>query len=219
MKKTVAVLFAFLFIALSFCSCNSSSKSYYDEFSTGTEVETIQIEKNPVATIKLSDGSKIVIELYYYTAPNAVSDFIALAKSGQYDGMAFNQVKNSCIVMLGNADGSYSPDYYIKDETHVTGTANALSHKKGVVSMIREAGSDRCTGQFFMLTKDQTHFDGRFTSFGVITEGLDVVEKIAATELNSDDMIDNPLTIKSVSVKTYGADFPSPVILPTDSEQ
>lgn len=190
---------------------NSGDKHFYDEYPTGNEIETVEVSQNPVATIKFENGSSIEIELHYETAPNAVADFIALADEGVYDGMAFNEVRNNCIVMLGAAEGEFKPPYYVMDE--INDGENKLSHTAGVVSMIRTSNSNTLTGQFFILTKDQTHFDSRFTSFGTVKAGMDVIEKIAA-EQSENGAVTSSYIIKSVSVKTFGVKFPKPTIIP-----
>lgn len=217
MKKILSVVFVFIVI-FTLCACGKQGKEFYNEFPTGEEIETIEIDKNPEATVTLTDGSEIKIELHYYAAPNAVADFIALANAGVYDGMAFNEVRNKCIVMTGAAEGDFEPPYYVMDEIQPDSNKEKLSHTAGVVSMIRTSSSDTLTGQFFILTKDQKHFDSRFTSFGTVTAGMDVIEKIAASELDGDGKLVSPYIIKSVKIDTHGAKFPNPTIIPIDRE-
>lgn len=221
-NKVLPTLSAVLIIAcvFLFVSCtggNENGGSFYDEYPTGDEIETVEVEKNPTATVTLTDGAKIEIELHYETAPNAVTDFIVLAKEGVYDSMAFNEVRNNCIVMLGSAEGEFTPPYYVKDE--INEGENKLSHTKGVVSMIRTSDSDTLTGQFFILTKDQTHFDSRFTSFGTVISGMEKIEEIAAAEKDDKNKLVSPYVIKSVKVDTYGVKFPNPTIIPIENEE
>lgn len=218
MKRIISLFLVcsmmFIFAA---CSDDSSYDSdFYEDYPTGDVVETIEIKKNPVATITLEDGSVIVMELYYYSAPNTVASFIAFAQEGVYDGMAFNMVRNSCIVMTGAAEGEFSSPYYIMDE-YVEGEENKVSHTYGAVSMSRTSYSDTVTGQFFVLTKDQKHFDGNYNAFGYVTEGMDIIEKIAASELDADNKLVKPYIIKSVKVDTHGKKFPKPNIITKDS--
>lgn len=211
MKRISSLILVFLAI-ISFCSCNKKNDgNFYDEFPTGEDVETIEVKKNPIATVKLTDGSKIKIELYYYSAPNTVADFIALANGGVYDSMAFNMVRNDCIVMMGSLDENYKIPYYVMDEAGKY--ENAISHERGVVSMIRTTDRNTVTGQFFILTEDQKHFDSRFTSFGKVIEGMDIVDEIASAHRNEDDYIISPYIIESVKVSTFGVDFPLPNII------
>lgn len=216
MKRIISI-FMIVLCVCSLCSCaKTDDLNFYDEFPTGEEINTIEIKKNPIATVTLENGSKIKIELYYYSAPNTVADFIALADAGIYEGMAFNIVRRDCIVIMGSLDESYQIPYYVMDEAGKS--ENALSHEAGVVSMIRTTTSDTVTGQFFILTDDQTHFDNRYTSFGKVIEGLEIVEEIAAAEKNENDELINPYVIKSVKIDTHGKKFPLPTIIPIDKE-
>lgn len=219
MKKLICLFIAVIMVfTLSSCSKKQSDNNndFYQEYPTGDEVETIEIKKNPVATVTLEDGSEIVIELHYYAAPNTVASFIAFAEEGVYDGMAFNMVRNSCIVMTGAAEGEFDAPYYIKDE-YVDGEENKVSHTYGAISMSRTSYSDTVTGQFFILTEDQKHFDGQYNAFGYVTEGMDVIKKIAASATDADHKLVSPYIIKSVKVKTFGTDFPKPTIIRKDS--
>lgn len=229
--KISALVLSIVLIVLSFASCGKQKDDYFKEYPTdgdSNEIETIEIKKNPTATLTLSDNSKVEIELYYYTAPNTVADFISLAKAKVYEGMVFDKVKVNGLVMLSKADGSVDQDYFIRNETHDTSSDNSLSHEKGVISMVKSLDNGHSTSQFFVCTSDNKegykYLDGRFTAFGKITSGIEAFEKIANGELVSSDSsgildtVKEPLSIKSVSVKTYGANFPAPVIIQNDKE-
>ena len=118
-------------------------------------------------------------------------------------------MRNNCIVMTGAMEGEFDPPYYVQDEL----SQNTLSHVRGTVSMIRTSYSDTLTGQFFILTEDQVHFDKNFTAFGKVIEGMENVDKIAATEIDEDGKILTPIGIEKVKVNTYGAKMPSPTII------
>ena len=170
MKKTISLILSIV-MCLSLTACkNTPDDDFYKEYPTGDEIVTIEIEKNPVATVKLSDGSEIVIELYYKAAPNAVANFIAFAREKVYSTMCFSEVRNNCILMTGYQDPEASAPYYVQDEIQDNDDVK-LTHERGVVSMIRTSDSDTLTGQFFILTKNQKHFDNTFTAFGKFTRG------------------------------------------------
>lgn len=212
MKKTVSLILAIV-LCLSLTACkNTTDDDFYKEYPTGDEIVTIEIERNPEATLKLSDGSQIVIELYYNAAPNAVANFIAFAEEKVYNTMCFSEVRNNCILMTGYQDPEASAPYYVQDEIQ-DNDDEKLTHERGVVSMIRTSDSDTLTGQFFILTKNQNHFDNTFTAFGKVTEGMDVVDALITAE-NTDGVFTAPVTIKSVSINTFGQDFPLPTIIP-----
>lgn len=218
MKKVIAAVLTFVLL-FGLCACNSNTETpdkhydadFYEEYPTGDEIHTVEVKKNPVAVVTLTDGSEIEIELRYDVAPNAVSNFIAFADEKIYNKMGFTKVKNNCIVMSGAMQGEFDPPYYVQDE--ITEGKSDLSHVRGTVSMIRMSKSDTLTGQFFILTKDQVHFDSNFTAFGTVTKGLENIDKLAAAEKDENDNVVAPVGIASVSVKTYGEKFPLPTII------
>ncbi len=211
MKKFICLLLVAL-IGVSFCSCkNEPDENFYEEYPTGDEIITVEVEKNPEAVVTLTDGSVIKIELYYDVAPNAVTNFIAFAEEKVYNTMCFSEVRNNCILMTGYQSPDASAPYYVMDELQDK-NAPALTHERGVVSMIRTSNSDTLTGQFFILTKDQKHFDNTFTAFGKVVEGMDVVDALAAAE-NTEGKFTEPVAIKSVTINDFGVKFPNPTII------
>ena len=220
MKKIFSILLAFVFL-LGLCACGNNSgeddngyykQDFYEEYPTGDEIHTVKISKNPQAVVTLTDGSEIVIELRSDAAPNAVSNFIAFAKQDIYNKMGFTDVRNNCIVMTGAMDGEFSSPYYVQDELPDKEDAK-LSHVRGTVSMMRKSDSDTLTGEFFVLTEDQVHFDNNFTAFGTVIEGMEHVDKIAAAEKNEDGELTAPVAITNVKVKTFGEKIPVPTII------
>mgnify|MGYP003311899732 CR=1 FL=1 len=213
MKKLLCLALAFVMLfGLTACKGNDDGyfkDDFYEEFPTGDEIYTVEIDRNPEVTITLSDGSEIVIELCYDAAPNAVASFLAYAKEDIYESMAFTEVRNSCIVMTDVPDGDFVSPFYTMDETE----NNSLSHTRGTVSMIRTTSDNTLTGRFFVLTKDQVHFDNNFTAFGKVIEGMEIIDAIAASEVDDDYKIAEPLSITKVSVKTFGEKIPNPTII------
>lgn len=222
MKKAISILLAAVLVMLAFAGCGKTDPKSGEGYSKDTgegEIQTVEIKKNPTAKITLSDGSTVELELYYYTAPNTVTDFIALAKNKVYNGMVFDTVRANGILMLSQADGSVDQQYYLRNETHEAGADKALSHEKGVISMVRSSDTGHSTNQFFVCTQDVNYLDGKFTAFAKITKGFEVFENIVGGEKTSSeaggliDTVVNPLSIKSVSVNTYGVKFPDPVVI------
>ena len=123
--------------------------------------------------------------------------------------MAFTEVRNSCIVMTDVPGADFVSPFYTMDETE----NNTLTHERGTVSMLRTTSADTLTGRFFILTKDQKHFDNNFTAFGKVIEGMEIIDAIAASEVDKDYKVAEPLTIEKVSVKTFGAKIPDPTII------
>ena len=168
---------------------------------------------NPIATIQMKDGGTIRIELYPETAPNTVNNFISLANSGFYDGKIFHRVIPGFMIQGGcpNGDGMGGPGYSIKGEFRFNGFKNDLKHKRGVISMARAMSPNSAGSQFFIMHQDAKHLDGQYAAFGKVTEGMDVVDRIAET---ATDFSDRPLdeqVMESVRVDTQGVEYPEPV--------
>ena len=167
---------------------------------------------NPVVTITMENGDVMKAELYPEIAPNTGNNFISLVKKGFYDGLIFHRVINGFMIQGGCPDGTGmgGPGYSIKGEFAQNGIANNLAHTPGVLSMARAMPPNSGGSQFFIMHKAAPHLDGSYAAFGKVIEGMDVVNKIAETET---DFRDRPLDdqqIKSMTVETFGVDYPEP---------
>ncbi len=168
--------------------------------------------KNPEVTITMDDGSVIRAELYPTVAPNTVNNFIDLVKKGFYDGLTFHRVIDGFMIQGGdpNGNGTGGPGYSIKGEFTQNGFQNDLKHTKGVLSMARSNDPDSAGSQFFIMHEDAPHLDGAYASFGMVTDGIDVVDRIAKTRTDWGDRPLKPQKIKSITVDTFGEDYPEP---------
>lgn len=169
--------------------------------------------EKPIVTIEMEDGGIIKAELYPETAPNTVNNFISLINKNYYDGLIFHRVIKGFMIQGGCPEGSGmgGPGYSIKGEFSSNGFKNELRHTRGVLSMARSMMPDSAGSQFFIMHKDSPHLDGEYAAFGKVIEGLEVVDKIAETETTFGD--DRPVrnqVIKSMTVETFGADYPEP---------
>ena len=167
---------------------------------------------NPVVTITMDNGDVIKAELYPEIAPNTVNNFISLVKKGFYDGLIFHRVINGFMIQGGCPDGTGmgGPGYSIKGEFAQNGIANNLAHTPGVLSMARAMHPDSAGSQFFIMHKDAPHLDGAYAAFGKVTEGMDVVNKIAECDTDYRDKPIVPQVMKTVTVETFGVDYPEP---------
>lgn len=168
--------------------------------------------QNPVVTIKMQDGSVMKAELYPDIAPNTVNNFISLIKKGFYDGLGFHRVINGFMLQGGDPDGNGTggPGYSIKGEFSANGFENDLKHTAGVLSMARTMAPDSAGSQFFIMHKDAPHLDGQYAAFGKITEGMDVVNRIAEVETDWSDRPVEPQVMETVTVETFGEEYPEP---------
>ncbi len=167
---------------------------------------------NPIVTIEMENGDIMKAELYPETAPNTVNNFISLIKQGYYDGLIFHRVIQGFMIQGGCPDGTGmgGPGYNIKGEFSQNGFPNELMHTKGVLSMARAMHPDSAGSQFFIMHKDSPHLDGAYAAFGKITEGLEIVDKIAGTDTDYSDRPLDEQKMKKVTVDTMGVDYPEP---------
>lgn len=169
-------------------------------------------KKNPVITIEMTNGDIIKAELYPDVAPNTVNNFLSLVNKGFYNGLILHRVIKGFMIQGGCPDGTGmgGPGYTIKGEFSQNGFANDLRHTEGVLSMARAMHPDSAGSQFFIMHKNSPHLDGAYAAFGKITEGMDIVNKIAET---ATDYSDRPLEeqkMKKVTVDTMGVEYPAP---------
>jgi len=172
---------------------------------------------NPVITITMEDGGVIVAELYPGKAPNTVNNFISLANSGYFEGKVFHRAVAGFMIQGGspNGDGmSVGFPYSIKGEFAANGfTQNDLKHTRGVLSMARTTAPDSAGCQFFIMHAVSPHLDGQYAAFGMVTSGMEVVDKIATSPVRGDSLVNKP-AIRSVTVDTFGIDYPAPETIP-----
>ena len=117
------------------------------------------------------------IDFYDADAPNTVKNFTDLAKKGFYDGLTFHRVLDDFVIQGGcpKGNGTGGPGYNIDCET----SGENQYHDRGVLSMAH-AGLNTGGSQFFVCHSrtNTAHLDGKHTCFGIVTEGLDVIDQI-----------------------------------------
>ena len=167
---------------------------------------------NPVVTIIMENGDVMKAELYPEVAPNTVNNFISLVKKGYYDGLIFHRVIRGFMIQGGcpQGTGMGGPGYSIKGEVSQNGFKNDLKHTEGVLSMARSMMPNSAGSQFFIMHKDAPHLDGAYAAFGKVTEGMDVVNKIAEERTDYSDRPLKTQKIKSMTVDTFGVEYPEP---------
>lgn len=168
--------------------------------------------KNPVVTFTLENGGIMKAELYPEIAPNTVRNFISLIEKNFYDNLIFHRVIPGFMIQGGDPEGSGmgGPGYSIKGEFRANGFSNDLNHEAGVLSMARAQDPNSAGSQFFIMVAPAPHLDGEYAGFGKITEGFEHAEDIVKAKRN---MMDRPLEdqrIKSVTVDTFGEEYPEP---------
>lgn len=167
---------------------------------------------NPIVTFTMENGDTFKAELYPDVAPQSVNNFVSLIKKGFYDGLIFHRVIPGFMIQGGDPEGTGmgGPGYSIKGEFASNGFKNDLKHTKGVLSMARSMMPDSAGSQFFIMHETSPHLDGEYAAFGKITEGQEVVDAIAVVETDYSDRPRTPQVMKSVTVETFGVDYPEP---------
>ena len=168
---------------------------------------------NPIVTFEMESGGKMVAELYPEVAPNTVNNFISLIKKGFFDGLIFHRVIPGFMIQGGDPQGSGmgGPGYEIPGEFTANGFQNDLKHDRGVLSMARSSNPDSAGSQFFIMVDPAPHLDGQYAAFGKVIEGMEVADKIVLTPRNVyNDKPNQDQRMKTVTVDTFGVDYPEP---------
>ena len=154
--------------------------------------------------IEMNDGGVIKAELYPDVAPITVDNFVKLINENFFDGLIFHRVIEGFMIQGGGMDavGNQKKANSIKGEFASNGVKNDLKHTRGVLSMARTMIPDSASSQFFIMHMDAPHLDGQYAAFGKVTEGMEVVDKIAAVETNSEDKPLVDVVIESVKVES-----------------
>ena len=192
-------------------------------------VPSYQPNGNEIAIIKTSKGD-IRVELHGNDAPIHVGNFVELAQKGFYDTLKFHRYVPGFVIQGGCPNtrpldseqvkaaegnpfaglGTGGPGYTIRGEFSQNGFHNPLNHEAGVLSMARAMHPDSAGSQFFIMHKAAPHLDGAYAAFGKVTDGLDVVNKIAETDTDWNDAPLDPQVIRTITVDTFGVDYPEP---------
>ncbi|CAO1611532.1 peptidylprolyl isomerase [Brochothrix thermosphacta] len=195
-----------------------------------TEPKLVQLDDKvekgqPVATIETTEGT-VKIKLFPKEAPKAVENFVTHAKDGYYDGLLFHRVIDNFMIQSGDPKGDGTGGESIWKKPFKNEISNNLYHFRGALAMAN-AGPDTNGSQFYIvqnkfLTADQIKndsiqytdsvkeayeklkgvpsLDGSYTVFGQTIEGLDIVDKIAETEVGANDKPEKDIKIKTIKI-------------------
>jgi cyclophilin family peptidyl-prolyl cis-trans isomerase len=147
------------------------------------------------ATLHTNKG-EIAVELFDDDAPKTVGNFVKLARDGFYDGVIFHRVIPDFMIQGGDPTGTGSggPGYTFEDEFN--------DHKvvRGALAMAN-SGPNTNGSQFFIVTADACPWlDGKHTVFGRVTDGMDVIDAISATDTDSRDRPRDEIRIERIAV-------------------
>ena len=141
------------------------------------------------ATIHTKLGD-ITLKFFPEVAPNHVNGFIELARKGFYNGTTFHRVIPKFVIQGGDPNsknpdrskhGTGGPGYNLKAEF------SDKLHKRGTLSMARSAHPDSAGSQFFISVADIPSLNGKYTIFGEVVEGMEIVDKIVSQPRDGND--------------------------------
>lgn len=151
----------------------------------------------PQVLLKTTKGD-VVVELFEDQAPNTVANFISLVEKGFYDKNDFHTVIDGFMAQTGSPDpeGTGTPGYTIADEC---GKPGARRHYRGSLSMAH-LGPDTAGSQFFICLVPIPHLDGKYTVFGRVIQGMDVISALNRVDVTAEVLEDEPDQIEKAQV-------------------
>ena len=193
----------------------------------------------PVVSMEIEGYGTVKMELYPDMAPNTVKNFIKLINEGYYNGLTFHRVEETLIQGGDKAgDGTGETKYTINGEFSENNyKENTLKFERGTVGLARqdytyyssidasltEEGYNSGYAQFFIMTQDENAFDGYYTSFGKVIEGIEIVDQITKLETKTEtdeetgettettEPVNAPV-ISNMTVDTFGVEYGEPEV-------
>ena len=151
----------------------------------------------------------ITVKFFPRKAPLHVMNFILLSEGGFYNGVKFHRVIKNFMIQTGDPnskDNNPSNDGQGGSSINIPAEFNDINHARGVLSMARSQDPNSASSQFFIMHADNAGLNNKYSVFGEVTKGMDVVDKIATTKtVNKGIIRDRPakdITIKNIRV--YG---------------
>ncbi len=216
MKKIIRIMALILAMTFVLCSCGNTT------FTTSTDSKTtapagnlsddngsfedtpnaddnvIAAGEHPHVKFTMANGGSFVMELYPEYAPKTVENFIELVSDGFYDGLTFHRVVEDFMAQGGCPEGTGmgGSSMKIKGEFAINDfEQNTLSHTRGVVSMARSQSYNSASSQFFICYSDATFLDGQYAAFGMVIQGMEVVDSFLEIErtLGNDGALSKPI--------------------------
>lgn len=168
-----------------------------------------------LATLQIQDYAPMIFKLYPDRAPITVANFISLANSGFYDGLAICRIVCGYVIQGGSPDNDImtDSDFHIPGEFAQNGHDTGMDHRRGALSMARDDAPDTAGTQFFVVHQDAHKLDGRYASFGYLISGFETLDAIAALPTSGAETWNKPdhmPMIASIRVDLQG-ELPPPV--------
>jgi len=184
-----------------YSTSNVNSSSTTNVTNTASN-QTDKLAPKPTATVETSKGT-FTIQFYPSEAPELVKNFIELAKTGYYDGLIFHRVIPGFVIQGGDPLGTGTGGHSYKGEGQGLADepgALALKHLRGAVAWAKSSLPNSIGSQFYVALQPVTQLDGGYSVFGQVTDGLDVIDDIAAVPTDANDKPTTPVTITKVTI-------------------
>lgn len=195
--------------------------------------------QRPVVTMEIENFGTVKMELYPDEAPNTVRNFIKLINEGYYNGLTFHRVEED-LIQGGDkqGDGSGETEVSINGEFSENDYDNTLKFERGTLGLARQdytmyayyyglgdevikEGYNSGYAQFFIMTEEEENFNGYYTAFGKVIEGIEIVDEITKIEKQVEQNEEtgettetstpvNPPVITKITVDTFGVDYGEP---------
>jgi cyclophilin family peptidyl-prolyl cis-trans isomerase len=194
--KILAAVFAVI-VSASLLLAQTGEQKEKKQYPAPPEMK-IDVNKKYTATLD-TDKGKITLELFAKDAPKSVNNFVFLAREKFYDGVIFHRVIPNFMIQTGDPTGTGrgGPGYQFENENK----ESKHGFKPGTLAMAN-AGADTNGSQFFINDADSPWLTAdKYTIFGEVKEGMDVVKAIAGAERDAQDRPNDPIHIKSVTIK------------------
>ena len=233
LKKTSFIFLIILILLGTACSSKFKDSNPKEKAGSEEKKEFEQLKPpqpgDKVAIMTTSMG-EIKIKLFPDVAPKAVENYTTHAENGYYDGVIFHRVINDFMIQGGDPQGTGRGGESIWGEPFEDEFDDSFRHFRGALSMANR-GANTNGSQFFIVQNTKVndaslraagqaganeeilktyeelggtpHLDGRHTVFGQVYEGLDIVDKIAATEVDQNDKPIENVEILNIEVKTF----------------
>lgn len=220
MKRILKISALILAVALILCSCadnvtiftsgkltsdkttapagNINNNGLFENDNSESDDTNVSSGEHPRVKFTMENGGSFVMELYPEYAPQTVENFVELVSKGFYDGLTFHRVVDDFMAQGGDPEGTGfgGSSKKIKGEFAINNfEQNVLSHTRGVVSMARSSSYNSASSQFFICYSDATFLDGQYAAFGMVIQGMEVVDSFLEVErtMGSDRAISKPV--------------------------
>jgi peptidylprolyl isomerase len=205
MKLKIFTVLLFVIAFLSACGGSKpvSKNSAAPEIKKGVK----PVADPEIAVIEMENSAAygtIKIELYSNIAPKMVAQFKELAEAGVYDGTTFHRINDTVIQggdPLSKDDDPTNDGTGHSDKPNVPAEFSDIPYDTGIVGAARSQSPDSANSQFFIMLKPEPRFDGKYTVFGKVIDGMNNVRTISGVQPKEGERPVEPVRIKKITIE------------------